>query len=68
MKGKTREKKKKKKRKGENVETETQHSKCQPKHTLNNIIEKRFNVIILPCHISLNLNQDGLISTVVDLD
>ena len=34
MRGKTREKKKKKKKKGENIETETQRSKRQPKHTL----------------------------------
>ena len=29
---------KKKKKKGENVETETQHSKRQPKHTLYKLI------------------------------
>ena len=38
--------------------------------TLKNIIEKQFwcnKLIIVPCHISLNSNEEVLISSVVDL-
>ena len=54
------------------VNKETETIKLKNKAFLNtkNIIEKQFGcnkLIMVPCHISLNLNEEVLISSVVDL-